>query len=414
MTNLRSNLWKIYIYRFLNEFWLVLPILIPYYEANRLNSTQIFTIQAAYALSILLMEIPSGYLADVIGRKKTLILGACFLPVGIGVYVFTHSFATFILAEFIIAIGNSMRSGCDSALIYDTLIQLKEEAEYKKFEGRSFYYTRVGTAISSILGGVTALISLRVPFYINMGVCLFMIPFALLLIEPKREKLKAQSPFKDILKISRLSFSHKQLRLLMLLTALLMSTGAIGIWAYFLYYESIGISIGFFGVLMAAFQLSAAVSSRQAHTLEKFLGQRQSLLILLLMALTFVLLGIFQSLVLIPLILLNAFLMGFGFPLLMDHMNRLIESKIRATVLSVANMTRSLSYVILSPLFGKVVDSYSLSTAFILLGVFFFLFGSTVIALLLARLRLPEKKLQEIAQERQPGPEEFRVDLPKK
>jgi MFS family permease len=111
MTNIRSNLWKIYIYRFLNEFWLVLPILIPYYEANRLNSTQIFTIQAAYALSILLMEIPSGYLADVIGRKKTLILGACFLPVGIGVYVFTHSFATFILAEFIIAIGNSMRSG---------------------------------------------------------------------------------------------------------------------------------------------------------------------------------------------------------------------------------------------------------------------------------------------------------------
>jgi len=414
MTNIRSNLWKIYTYRFLNEFWLVLPILIPYYEANRLNSTQIFTIQAAYALSILLLEIPSGYLADVIGRKKTLILGACFLPVGIGVYVFTHSFATFILAEFIIAIGNSMRSGCDSALIYDTLIQLKEESEYKKFEGRSFYYTRVGTAFSSILGGVTALISLRVPFYINMGVCFFMIPFALLLIEPKREKLKASSPFKDILKISRLSFSHKQLRLLMLLTALLMSTGAIGIWAYFLYYESIGISIGFFGVLMAAFQLSAAVSSRQAHALEKFLGQKQSLLILLLVALTFVLLGIFQSLVLIPLILLNAFLMGFGFPLLMDHMNRLIESKIRATVLSVANMTRSLFYVILSPLFGKIVDSYSLSTAFMLLGVFFFFFGSTVIALTLARFRQSEKQMHEIAQERQPGPEEFRIDLPKK
>jgi MFS family permease len=414
MTNIRSNLWKIYTYRFLNEFWLVLPILIPYYEANRLNSTQIFTIQAAYALSILLLEIPSGYLADVIGRKKTLILGACFLPVGIGVYVFTHSFASFILAEFIIAIGNSMRSGCDSALIYDTLIQLKEESEYKKFEGRSFYYTRVGTALSSILGGVTALISLRVPFYINMGVCFFMIPFALLLIEPKREKLKASSPFKDILKISRLSFSHKQLRLLMLLTALLMSTGAIGIWAYFLYYESIGISIGFFGVLMAAFQLSAAVSSRQAHALEKFLGQKQSLLILLLVALTFVLLGIFQSLVLIPLILLNAFLMGFGFPLLMDHMNRLIESKIRATVLSVANMTRSLSYVILSPLFGKIVDSYSLSTAFMFLGVFFFLFGSTVIALILVRHSQPGKKMREYTQEKQPGPEEFRVDLPKK
>jgi sugar phosphate permease len=193
-----------------------------------------------------------------------------------------------------------------------------------------------------------------------------------------------------------------------------MSTGAIGIWAYFLYYESIGISIGFFGVLMAAFQLSAAVSSRQAHALEKFLGQKQSLLILLLAAPTFMLLGIFKSIVLIPLILLNAFLLGFGFPLLMDHMNRLIESKVRATVLSVANMTRSLSYVILSPLFGKVVDSYSLSTAFTLLGVFFFLFGSIVIAFILARFRQSEKQMPENTQEIQPDLEEFRIDLPKK
>jgi sugar phosphate permease len=132
------------------------------------------------------------------------------------------------------------------------------------------------------------------------------------------------------------------------------------------------------------------------------------------MALTFVLLGIFQSVVLIPLIFLNAFLMGFGFPLLLDHMNRLIESKIRATVLSVANMTRSLSYVILSPLFGKVVDSYSLSTAFILLGGFFFLFGSLLVALLLARLRQSEIEVREYSQERPLDPEEFRVDLPKK
>jgi MFS family permease len=247
-----------------------------------------------------------------------------------------------------------------------------------------------------------------------MGVCLFMIPFALLLIEPKREKIKASSPFKDILKISRISFSHKQLRLLMFLIALIMSTGIIGVWAYFLYYESIGISIGFFGVLMAGFQLSSAVGSRQAHAIEKFLGQKQSFIILLLVAPTFVLLGIFKSIVLIPLIFLNAFLLGFAFPLLMDHMNRLIESKVRATVLSIANMTRSLSYVILSPLFGKVVDSSSLSTAFILLGVFFFLFGSPVIALIMTRLRQSEIQMREYPQERPPGPEEFRVDLPKK
>ncbi len=386
MIHIRANIWKIYLYKFLSEFWVIVPILIPYYEFNRLNSTQIFTIQAAYALSIMLLEIPSGYLADVIGRKKTLILGAFFLPIGIGVYVSTHTFFSFILAEFIIAVANSMRSGCDSAFLYDTLLQLKEESEYKKLEGKSFYYTRVGTAISSILGGAVALISLHVPFYINIATSLMMLPIALSLTEPQRQKLTVSNPLKDILRITRISFVHRLLRPLMLYAALIMSTGVVGVWAYFLYYESIGISIGFFGLLFAAFQLSNAFGSKISHRFEKILGQRISLSLPLLSATTFVLLGIFKTSFLIPLIFINAFLWGTSFPLLMDSMNRLIQSDVRASVLSVANMIRSLSFVILSPLFGKLVDIFSLSTAFILMGIYFFVYGIITLALILHRL----------------------------
>jgi MFS family permease len=382
MTNIRSNLWRIYFYKFLGEFYLIIPILIPYYESNRLNSTQIFTIQAAYALSILVLEIPSGYLADVIGRKKTLILGAFFLPVGIAVYAFTHTFLSFILAEFIIALANSMRSGCDSAFIYDTLVQLKEESEYKKFEGKSFYYTRIGTALSSIAGGFAALISLHVPFYINIATSSMMLPLALSLIEPHRDKLEAKNPLRDILRICRFSFTHRQLRLLMLYAAMIMSTGAVGVWAYFLYYESIGINIWFFGIIFAIFQLSSGFGSKSAHALEKIIGQKKSLSIILLIAPTFVLLGIFKTSLLIPLIFLNAFLWGFSFPLLMDYLNRFIKSEVRATVLSVAHMAGSLSFVILSPLFGKLVDLFSLSTAFIIMGIYFVVHGTIVLNLI--------------------------------
>jgi len=387
MTNIRTNLWKLYFYKFLGEFYLIIPILIPYYESNNLNSTQIFTIQAAYALSILVLEIPSGYLADVIGRKKTIILGAIFMPVGLAVYAFSHTFFYFILAEFIIAVANSMRSGSDSALIYDTLIQLKEESEYKKFEGRSFYYTRIGTALSSIIGGLFALIFLRLPFYINIATSSLMLPFALLLIEPERKKLEAANPLKDILRICRFSFTHPQLRLLILYAAMIMSTGIVGVWAYFLYYESIGISIGFFGLLFAIFQLASALGSWKAHALEKIIGEKKSFFILLFIAPTFALLGIFKTYLLIPLIFLNAFLWGFAFPLLMDYLNRLIKSEARATVLSVANMSGSLSFVILSPLFGKIVDSFSLATAFILIGIYSFVYGIIALTFILRRFQ---------------------------
>ena len=383
MRNIRSNLWKIYIYKFLSEFYLIAPILIPYYKSNLLNSTQIFTVQAAYALSILIFEVPSGFLADSIGRKKTLILGAVFFPLGIGIYVLTSSFYTFILAEFILAVANSMRSGCDSALIYDTLIQMKKASEYKKFEGRSFFFTRIGTSLSSVAGGTLALVSLQTPFFINIITGSLMLPIALLLQEPQREKMKSSQPFKAILKICRFSFSHGPLRILILFTALVMSTGITGVWAYFLHYEALGFNVGYFGILFAVFQLASAWGSSQTYRLEKILGSKKSLLILLFTAPNLVLLGLFKSVFLLPLIFINAFLWGFSFPLCMDYLNRIIKSDIRATVLSVANMTGSLAFAVLSPLFGKLVDAFSLSMAFMLLGIYFFILGSILISLIL-------------------------------
>jgi MFS family permease len=378
MKDIRTNLWKIYVYKSLGEFWLIVPILIPYYVSNNLSKTQIFTIQAAYALSILILEIPSGYLADVIGRRRTLILGALFMPFGIGVYVFTHSFFSFLVAEFIIAVGNSMRSGCDSALIYDTLLQVKEESDYKRFEGRSIYFTRIGTALSSILGGLLALMSLKMPFYINILTSSLMLPFAIALSEPHRQKLETVSPLKDILKVSRYCYTHPRLRRLMLFGALIQSTGIAGVWAYFLYYESIGISIVFFGLIFAAWQLSSAFGGRFSHSLEKTIGEKRSLFLPLLIAPTFLLLGLLKTFLLIPFIFLNAFLWGFAFPLLLDYVNRLIKSEVRATALSVINMMGSLSFVIVSPIFGKLVDTLSLSTAFLIMGIYFIVYGGIV------------------------------------
>jgi len=269
-----------------------------------------------------------------------------------------------------------MRSGCDSALIYDTLIQLKKESEYKKFEGKSIFITRVGASAASILGGLLALLTLRVPFYVNIATSALMLPIALSLIEPQRKKLESASPFKDILRICRFSFANVQLRFLMIYGALILSSGAVGVWSYFLYYESLGISVGYFGALFAVFQLFSAYGAKKAHVLEKILGEKKSLFVLLLIAPVFILLGIIKSIFLIPLIFFNAFIWGFSAPIFYDFINRVIKSDIRATVLSVAHMAGSLSFVILSPVFGKLVALFSLSAAHIILGIYFLVYGS--------------------------------------
>ncbi len=384
MSGIRSNLWKLYAYKFISEFYLIVPVLIPYYVSHGLNSTQVFTIQATYALAVLLLEVPSGYLADVIGRRATLILGAAFMPLGLAVYAFSDRFSAFILAESLIAVANSMRSGCESALIYDTLLDLKEADEYKKYEGRAILFTRIGTAASAVLGGVAALAFLRLPFLINIATSSLLLPLALSLGEPQRIKRHARNPFLDILRIARFSFAHGEIRHLIFYAALIGSAGIIAVWASFLYYESLGISVGLFGLIFAAFQLSSAFGSSRAHVIEKAIGMRKALTLPLLIGVVFLLAGIVRSPAVIPFIILYSFLWGLSFPLFLDLINRRIESDIRATVLSVAMMAGSLTYVILAPLFGRLVDASSLGKAFLVLGVCF-LVGMTLVLVSLSR-----------------------------
>lgn len=382
MNNIRSNLWKIYVYKLLSDFYLIVPIIIPFYKSNQLSTTEIFIVQSAYCLGVLLLEIPSGYFSDVMGRKKTLVLGAFFLPIGLGIYAISTHFIGFILAESILAIATSMRSGTDSALIYDTLLQLKEESFYEKFAGKAYFFARIGSSTASISGGLLALITIRFPFYINIISGVIMVIISFFLIEPERKKLSVENPFKDILKIVKFSLTHGQIRSLMLYYSLLLSTGVIGIWSYFLYYEALGINVGFYGFLYAIFQLWCGLGAKNSHTLTKKIGKKNSVFVLLIISFVYMALGLIQSIFLIPFIFFIGFVCNFSVPLLLGYLNRIIESDVRATVLSVNNMATNISFIVLSPLFGTLVDVYSLSSAYVVMAIYFFVIGSLSVFLL--------------------------------
>ncbi len=382
MPDIRTNTWKIGSYRFFSSFWLIGPIMVPFYHSRGLNATQIFIVQAIYSVSIIIFEIPSGYLSDVVGRRTTLIFGSLFLPVGLCIYAFCNGFYGFAVAEFILGIAGSMRLGTDSALMYDTLLELGQESRYDKFEGRAVFYERVGGSVASILGGLFALVALRLPFYVNIVSGLVLIPVAVSIVEPTRKKLAVEKPLGDIFNIVRYCIGHGQIRAIMIYSSLLLSSGIIGIWSYFMYYEGLGMSIGLFGIMVAISGLCSALGSRHAYLIEEKIGRRRALYLLLLISPIFILLGMIKSGFLIPFIFLNGILWGISVPLLTGYINRVVESGIRATVLSVSSMCGSLSYVVLSPIFGRLVDIYSLSLAHVALGFFFFLIGSLSLFLL--------------------------------
>ena len=382
MENLQSNIWKIYLYKFFISFWLIAPILIPFYQSNGLSSTQIFIIQAAFAASTLIFEVPSGYLSDIIGRKKTLLIGSIFLPIGITFYAFSYSFLYFVLAEIIIGISVSMFSGTDSAMLYDTLAELKVTKKYKEIEGRSLFYEKIGTSLASIFGSLMAISFIRVPFYVNIITSLALIPLAVSLKEPLRKRISIENPLNGILEIVRYAFAHKEIRVLITYFSVVTATSLIGLWSYFMYYESLGLGIALYGIIFAVFQISSGYGSKTTHNLEAKLGPRTSLIVILTIPIIFISLSFFNSFFMVILILLNAFIWGFSGPLFFDYINTKVESDIRATLLSVMSMSSRVLFIIVSPLFGKIVDIYSLSNAYIFLAIVFLLIGVPCLYLL--------------------------------
>jgi len=79
-----------------------------------------------------LLEIPTGTVADFLGRKVSLILGCMIGAVGVLIYASYPRFLVFLLAEVILAVSYTLISGADEALVYDSLKEIGQTDISKK------------------------------------------------------------------------------------------------------------------------------------------------------------------------------------------------------------------------------------------------------------------------------------------
>ena len=181
---LRNNILKMYLLKGVIWFMVAMPIIILFFQEHGLSLTQIMTLQAIYSFSVALFEIPSGYIADLFGRKQKIILSTVFSFAGYLVFSFYSGFYAFAIAQILVGIGGSLMSGSDSALLYDTLLETGEKKSYTKIEGKNYAIGNFSEAIAGILGGFLAVSSIYLPIYVQTGILFFSIPIAFTLVEP--------------------------------------------------------------------------------------------------------------------------------------------------------------------------------------------------------------------------------------
>ncbi|HDR89994.1 MAG TPA: MFS transporter [Bacteroidetes bacterium] len=368
------NIPRLYVIKIAKWFMLVMPIIVIFYQDNGLSMEQVFIVQAVYSVSIVLLEIPSGYLADVWGRKSTLVTGSVLGLAGYFVYCFSYSFRGFIVAEITLGIGQSLISGADSAILYDSLMEQKRQEEYALYEGRVISLGNFAEAVAGVTGGLLAGISLRTPFYFQAAVAFMAIPAALTLTEPERHFILVKKGFRHILSIFKNAlWDDPMLRWTILFSAIAGASTLSMAWFVQPFFKAVDIPVPLFGVLWTLLNLSVGLAALYSYRFSRYLGTSRTLALFSVgLPLGFVLTGLFP--VIWSLLVLLAFYLirGIATPVLKEYINRFTGSDVRATVLSVRNFVIRLLFAILGPFFGWITDHLSLQHALVTAGIIFF------------------------------------------
>ena len=364
---LAGNVVRLYAFRFLRDFLLIMPAMVPVYRAAGLHATDMLLVQAIFSLATVVFEVPSGFVADVLGRRRALLIGSGLMSLGMAGYGLALGFWEFVLSEIVLAAGYSLFSGTESALLFDTLAVIGQDDRYHRLEGRGEAFTRIGTATAAILGGLLAGLWVRLPFFVNMGTALVMVLIAITFVEPPRARLGARTPLRTILHVAKVAFSNPTVLPIMVLGAAVLAVGIVGIWGSFLRLSGAGITVLSYGVYFAVFQAASALGASQSARYFDGLGRTALPVALGLMAtgpIGLAMSGAWWPVLVTP---VGAFAWGALTPWLLERQNREFASEHRATALSVSALQGRILFVVVSPLFGWLCDRHSDRMGFLFL-----------------------------------------------
>ncbi|MCK5699258.1 MAG: MFS transporter [Candidatus Aenigmarchaeota archaeon] len=369
---LEKNIPKYYIFMALRyAMFFFIPIFVIYLKSKGLTLTHIMILQGIYSLLIFALEIPTGAIADQLGRKKTIALGSAFASIGLIAYAYASTFTEFIIAETILALGSVFISGADTALLYDTLKTLKKESLFKKIQGRANALGFTCAAATSLTASWLYTIAPSLPMLAAAIPFALTIPIALSMHEPSHAKSASLRQTASLVKEGiRFTKTHRQVRWLILYTAVYSAFSFAMFWLYQPFLIESGINLLYFGPVFAFINLLVALGAYSAHRIEKILGEKASLVLIPALTIISLILLATGSLALgLIAIILGQFAWGYSEPVINDYMNRHIASRNRATILSVNSLATGITGAIILPFTGYITDTYSLSSAFILSAI---------------------------------------------
>lgn len=370
---LRKNIYKNYIYVLLQNIDLTRGIWMIYLAGKGMSLTQLGLLETIFHITSFTMEVPTGAVADIFGRKTSRIMGRVFSLISVILLLLANSFLWFAISFVFTALSYNLESGAGDALVYDSLKEIGEESSYMKISGRKELFYQIAGVISFFVGGYLATKSYNIAFVLTIIIALITIMQSFTFKEPALGRTECGPDNKNIF-IKQLKTSIKviiekpKIGFLIVFTEIVMAFCTCIFFYLQNYLKGGGWSEGAIGVIYAVSSLSSAIVSTQVHRIEKIIKE-QGLLLIIPFATIACIWGIALSSFHYIFFILLMVTEGIIYVSISDYINKMIPSENRATILSFSSMVFSFFMITLFPFIGMIGDRYSLSTAFKALGV---------------------------------------------
>jgi MFS family permease len=398
------------LYGFLKNLQFFDPFIILFYIQSGLGFFEIGILLSVRTVAINIIEIPSGAIADLYGRKSAMIISLTSYIISFIVFFMSRGIAGFTTANILFGIGEGFRSGTHKAIIFDWLRINSRLSEKTRIYGYTRSWSKIGSSLSVILS-VIIVISMKDYRWIFI---LSVIPYLAGLINIITYPSYLNKPYNtgktSLLSVYRHVYSSlkniiqgKNLRSLVIY-----SIGFEGVFRVSKEYLQpvlkaqalilpIMLAISDYnrtafisGAVYFIIYLLSAAASRKSYAyieLVKSLfnltsseeAEKRSLTILILCSLIVLLisgLGLFLKLYWIPIALFIVYyiLQNIWRPILVSQYDNSAEGSQQATILSIESQSKSLGILAAAPLTGFIADNAGISFAFLFLaGVMFML-----------------------------------------
>jgi len=350
-----------------------------------LSNFEAFAANAFFTVGMVVFEIPTGVVADTVGRKASYLLGTITLAASTALYwllwVWSAPFVWWAVASVLLGLGFTFFSGAVEAWLVDALTSTGYTGSLEAVFGRGLVVTGIAMFVGSVLGGVVAQATdLGVPFVVRAVILVVMFVFAAVVMRdmgftPDR----SMGPLEATRHVLAESVEHglrKRSVRYVILSAPFAS--GVGIYAFYalqpylleLYGDPSAYSIA--GLAAAVLSLAQVAGGVLAPRLRGLFARRTTTVIgaSLISIATLILLGINSAFWLaIVLLVVWGFVFAVAGPVRQAYLNDMIPSKQRATVLSFDSLFGSLGGVFVQPALGRAADLGGYGTSLVIGGI---------------------------------------------